>query len=180
MRVCVHICALTRIYTLPSPLDRYQQLRLSPPDLTPPNSPAPRTRAPERNDLKVLRFVGSTHGQTSWHLHKSERVACCTQPTCEPPPRPAWPETLTPYYLPLTGHTHLEQPSLTPEPQLNLEKHTRRYKHNTNRPAFQSRWLGNSKPHQTSTCSNPKREFLWCGNPTCCALQPNKLLLMRW
>lgn len=89
-RVCyacvhAHLCAHTNLCMLPSPLDRDQQLRPSPPDLTPPNPPATRTRTPERNDLKVLRFVGSTHGQTSWHLHKSERVACRTQPTCEPP-----------------------------------------------------------------------------------------------
>ncbi len=103
------VCACTSVHShnlcmLPSLLDRDQQLRPSTPDLTPPNPPAPRTRTPERNDLKVLRFVGSTHGQTSWHLHKSERVACRTQPTCEPPPASlAWnADAITTYPLPDT------------------------------------------------------------------------------
>lgn len=52
----------------------------------PPYPTLPSPQASQCNDLKVLRFVGSTHGQTSWHHHKSESG----------PPHTAYLHTTTP------------------------------------------------------------------------------------
>lgn len=142
----------------------------------PPHPTLPSHQVPECNDLKVLRFVGSNHGQTSWHRHKSESGPPHTAylQTTTPPPLDNESETLTPWSLPYAGHTHASQAALI----------------NSWASASQIQPCKASTRNQVIREQTTHNEHLfdsqlglqmiwWSDNPRCCSLQLNKPLLMR-